>query len=78
MGEDQFDYINRTYGLNIKAGTRCVYTGDKGGKPRTGKVSHADPVDRHYIRICFDSVPGIAAGPFHPTWELQYLDGETR
>lgn len=67
MGE--FDYINRTYGLSLRQGTRCVYTGHRDGKPRYGTVAEADG---QYIRVRFDDAHGIAAGPFHPTWEMTY------
>lgn len=61
-----FTYINRTYGLNIRRGTRVRYTG--GDKPRLGTVTEADGA---HIDIRFDGAVGDA-GPFHPTWKLEY------
>lgn len=66
-----FDYINRSYGLNIRRGTRVRYTG--GNAPRFGTVTEADG---QYIDIRFDGAVG-EAGPFHPTWELEYDPAET-
>lgn len=62
-----FDYINRNYGLSLRRGSRCVYTGD--GRRREGTVASADGA---YINIRFDDAPKKVAGPFHPTWELEY------
>ena len=66
-----FGYINRTYGLSLKRGTRCTYTG--GGLPRTGVVTSADG---SHIRVRFDDAPHTVAGPFHPTWEMHYGNRE--
>ena len=63
-----FDYINRTYGLSVKRGSRVEYTGNN--IPRTGVVTSADG---QYINIKFDG-DTKARGPFHPTYELRYLD----
>ena len=65
MGE--FNYVNRTYGLSLKRGSRCIYTGD--GRPREGTVTSTDGA---YINIRFDDAPRKVAGPFHPTWEMQH------
>lgn len=68
-----FDYINRTYGLSLKRGTRFVYTGDVGSLPWTGTVVSAEG---HYINVRFDGFAKVV-GPFHPTWELRYDYEET-
>lgn len=67
-----FDYINRTYGLSLKRGTRCEYTGNPDPNkpvPRQGSVTRADGA---HIYIKFDG-DKKSRGPFHPKWELRYL-----
>ncbi|HHR5886691.1 TPA: hypothetical protein ACS7WW_003100 [Providencia alcalifaciens] len=61
-----FDYINETYGLNIKKGDRVRYTGD--GDIKEGRIigTHAGK-----LRIKMDG--DKSAGIYHPTWELEYL-----
>ena len=65
-----FDWINQNYGLSIRSGARVRYTGGK--DPRMGTVTGADG---QYIDIRFDGAVGDA-GPFHPTWKLEYNPGE--
>lgn len=67
-----FAYVNHTYGLSLKRGTRCIYTG--GGKPREGYVVSASGA---HINIRFDDAPKRVDGPFHPTWELTYPEDPT-
>lgn len=62
-----FAYVNDTYGLHLKRGTRCVYTGGK--EPRPGVVISAAG---SHINIRFNDAPQRVVGPFHPTWEMQY------
>jgi hypothetical protein len=68
----EFAYINRTYGLSIKRGSRVEYTGNPDPHkpiPRQGSVTSADGA---HINIRFDG-DKKPSGPFHPTWELRYL-----
>lgn len=62
-----FDYINRTYGLNLKRGSRVEYTGGK--VARLGTVTSAAGA---HINIRFDGETA-SVGPFHPTWEMRVL-----
>lgn len=59
----QFDYINRTYGLSLKRGSRCSYRG------RPGTV--VSSLGAH-LNVRFDDDPDRSQGPFHPTWEMVY------
>lgn len=67
----EFDYINKHYGLSIKRGSRVEYTGSAGREPRVGSVTSSDGA---HIHIRFDDSPKGPVGPFHPTWEMRYLD----
>lgn len=66
-----FDYINSTYGLSLKRGSRVEYAGDKDAGPKLGKVTAALGA---YIQVRFDGETS-PAGPFHPTWEMRQIDG---
>lgn len=68
--KEQFEYINRTYGLSLKRGSRVEYTGNKTIGPRQGRVTSAAGA---YVNICFDG-SARSVGPFHPTWELRQLE----
>lgn len=61
-----FDYINQTYGLNIKKGDRVRYTGCGENKEGTIVGSHAGKLE---IQMDGDK----AADIYHPTWEIEYL-----
>lgn len=63
----EFDYINRTYDLSIKRGSRVEYGGDD--DPKLGSVTHADG---QYIFVRFDGSIR-PRGPFHPTWKMRYI-----
>lgn len=65
-----FDYINRTYGLSLKRGSRIEYTGDQKKGAQQGTVTSAAG---GYINVRFDGNTK-SVGPFHPTWELRQLD----
>lgn len=67
-----FGYLNRSYGLNLKRGTRFEYTGDPAKGAQQGVVVSADGA---HVRLRFDSQTKVV-GPFHPTWELRYLEAE--
>lgn len=68
-----FRYINDTYGLHLKRGTRCVYTG--GSEPRRGVVVSTTGA---HINIRFDDAPdgNRVVGPFHPTWGMEYPEDD--
>lgn len=59
-------YINHTYGIEAKVGSRVVYTG--GETPKNGTVVGAD---QQYLKIKMDGEK--QAGIYHPTWELLVL-----
>ncbi|HEK2896805.1 hypothetical protein [Proteus terrae] len=61
-----FDYINETYGLNIKKGDRVRYTFGNGSKEGTIVGVHAANLK---IKMDGDNYADI----YHPTWELEYL-----
>lgn len=61
-----FDWINRTYGLAIKRGTRARYTG--AGSTKLGVVTGEQG---GHLLILMDS--DGEAFPYHPTWELELL-----
>ncbi|RYY67683.1 MAG: hypothetical protein EOO12_00055 [Chitinophagaceae bacterium] len=68
MKPNEFDYINRTYGLSMSRGSRVEYTGDKSG-PKQGVVTSAAGA---HVNIRFDGETK-SIGPFHPTWELRQI-----
>lgn len=61
-----FDYINETYGLNIKKGDRVRYTGGKEAREGTITGTYAGKLK---IKMDGDKSVGI----YHPTWEIEYL-----
>ena len=63
---DPFSYINRSYGLNAKKGSRVEYTG--GADRQLGTVTG---VDGAHLMIRMDGQK--APRPYHPTWELRFL-----
>jgi len=64
----QFDYINRTYDLSLKRGSRVEYTGYKEG-PKQGIATSAAG---NYFNVRFDGETA-SVGPFHPTWEMRHI-----
>lgn len=60
-------WVRKTYRVPAKRGGRVTYTGE--GRPEFGTIASARG-GRLNIRI--DGVKH--ALPFHPTWELAYLD----
>ncbi|MEM1297404.1 MAG: hypothetical protein AAGH89_18710 [Verrucomicrobiota bacterium] len=63
------NYIRRAYGVPAKRGGRVRYTGS--GDSRLGTIKSA----KHgYLRILLDG--DRWPGTFHPTWELEYLEGK--
>ncbi len=68
-----FDYINRTYGLTLKRGSRVEYTGSRITGPKRGAVTSAKG---QYINVRFDG-EAKSDGPFHPTWEMRQIEEPT-
>lgn len=65
-----FAYIRRTYGVPAKRGARVRYNGGY-----AGRVTSA----RHgYIRIWFDGFSKVWPAPFHPTWNMEWLDAKPK
>lgn len=60
-------WIRNTYGVPAKRGGRVEYTG--GGNSQFGTIRS---VDGPHLMILLDG--SKHAMPFHPTWELRYLD----
>lgn len=63
-----FDYIRKTYSVPAKRGGRVEYMGD--GCSKLGTIKSASGA---HLMILLDG--SKHAMPFHPTWELRYLDG---
>jgi hypothetical protein len=64
-----FDYINQTYGVSARKGGRVEYTGNK--TPQLGTIVG---VDGPHLLIKLDG--DKISRPYHPDWELRYLDAE--
>lgn len=63
-----FEYIRKTYKVPAKRGCRVEYTG--GNETQLGTVVSSTGA---HVNIRLDGTKH--AMPFHPTWELRYLDG---
>lgn len=63
-------YVRSYYRVPAKRGGRIEYTGEK--VPRRGVITSARN-GRLYIRLEGEKF----AYPFHPLWELRYLDAPT-
>ncbi len=62
------EYIRDTYRVPAKRGGRVEYSGDRGG-PRLGTITGTQSA---HLLIKLDGEP--EPSPYHPTWELRYLD----
>lgn len=62
-------YIRKYYGVPAKRGGRVRYTGEGSDKPEYGTITSATN-GRLNIRLDRFKV----SHPFHPTWELEYLE----
>ncbi|NUR12319.1 MAG: hypothetical protein HOQ20_10830 [Bradyrhizobium sp.] len=62
------EYIRSYYQVPAKRGGRVEYTGN--GKAELGTICGADGA---HLSIRLDGAKHPM--PFHPTWELRYLDG---
>ena len=65
------EYIKGHYGVPAEVGRRVEYAGDKTGKPLTGVIVGARG---QYLSIHLDGEDKPHHAPFHPTWEIKYLD----
>jgi hypothetical protein len=61
------EYIAKAYGVPAKRGGRVEYTGN--GTPQLGTIRSARGA---HLNILLDGKKH--ARPFHPTWEIRYLD----
>lgn len=59
-----FEYINKTYGLNVKINQRVIVDG-KGGIIISDKG--------HYLGVNFDKDKAGVISQCHPTWNIEYL-----
>ncbi|PWJ80576.1 hypothetical protein C7441_112118 [Pseudaminobacter salicylatoxidans] len=64
------DWVRKRYGVPAKRGGRVIYSGGK--TPEYGTIMSARD-GRLYIRL--DGMEYTHPLPFHPTWELHYLEG---
>lgn len=64
------DWVQKTYGVPARRGGRVEYTG--GAAPQLGTIKSASG---GRLNIQLDGAKH--AMPFHPTWELRYLDAPT-
>ena len=64
------DYIRSTYDVPAKVGARIRYTGGK--EPRDGTIRSAQGA---HLMIRLDGDRHVT-GPYHPTWEIEYLSGQ--
>lgn len=62
-------WIRQNYKVPAKRGGRIIHAG--GETPEQGTIRCAR---NGYLNIQLDSM--TEAQPFHPTWEITYLDGE--
>lgn len=60
--------VRKRYSVPAKRGGRVEYTGD--AKPRQGTITSAT---NGRLNVKLDGEK--RAYPFHPTWELRYLEG---
>lgn len=65
------DYVRRYYGVPARNGGRVRYTGEGEDRPEFGTIMSASGA---HLNIRLDGQKH--ALPFHPTWRLEYLDGE--
>jgi hypothetical protein len=64
---DPYEWVRKSYGVPVREGARVEYTGQ--GRPVLGTVTG---VDGGHIMIRLDEHK--ESFPYHPTWELRYLD----
>ncbi|MBY5689378.1 hypothetical protein HFO41_11140 [Rhizobium leguminosarum] len=66
------DWVRRNYGVPAKVGGRVEYTGGK--MPEQGTIVGARG---GHLRIRLDGMEYTHPLPFHPTWEIRYLNNPT-
>ena len=64
----EMESLRRYYGVPARRGGRVAYTWKD---RREGEILSAE---NHKLWIRFDD-SGRREGPFHPTWEIEYLKG---
>jgi len=64
--KNEFDYVNRAYGLNLERGKRVRDT-------RNNVLGTVAKGDGQYIHILWDGDLQLK-GPYHPTSDLEYPD----
>jgi len=60
------EYVRRVYGVPAKRGARVKYRGEP--RVKRGTITSANH-GRIFIRMDGDN----HSGPYHPTWEIEYL-----
>lgn len=68
--DESFTYISKGYSVPAKKGGRVEYTGE--GRAKLGTITGADGA---HLLIRMDGQEN--SFPYHPTWELRYLDTDT-
>jgi hypothetical protein len=64
--------IRKTYGVPAETGVRVEYQPEiPGANPWQGTITTAEGA---YLRIMRDGDLDVYPAPFHPTWNLTYLD----
>ena len=63
------EWLGRQYAVPIRIGGRVRYTGDR--QPQDGTIVS---VEGARLRIKLDGQAHV--GLYHPTWEIEYLEGE--
>lgn len=61
--------LRRYYGVPARRGARVAFTWPAGNRREGAILSVRD----HKLWVRFDDT-GRREGPFHPTWELQYVE----
>lgn len=65
-------WIRSYYGVPAKRGGRVEYTPCKGSQAKPGKLGTITGARGPHLLIRLDDEK--ASHPYHPTWELRYLD----
>ena len=68
------DWIRSHYGVPAKLGGRVEYTRSEGSTdaPAMGTITGTDG---QYLKVRLDGEKHTL--PYHPTWQLRYLDGDS-
>lgn len=68
------EWIRRNYGVPAKRGGRVEYTPCEGSPDKPGRFGTITGARGAHIRVRLDGERH--ASPFHPTWQIRYLDKE--